>query len=860
MQTYTQNTQFAHPAIQQLLTQHVSNADTVLRQVVRQVIQNQPQYYQEVYNTIIHFVEAETIQGRLNPQDGNALNNAVYGIFNNYVAYMANNLGEQNLPAGAINYQNRQSIQQSAMDYVNTRDGVMRFLVSYYQRQASQPVQQAFVQQPFLGNVMPMQGFGQQIPQQAGFNQFAQMQNQFGGGFSLIASNAGSPTATNAANMDMNLMGNPNTQQSRPEQVSDQEIQSSYFNFGNRSGNNGSDSNNNGSPFSYFTNTGLSDEEIEEVTEQNTKKVREQMWAELESGRKRFLEEADRTYKELEAQQQEATIQQPEIYTGGELESFIEDLSAKTPEEKKYFYHQLADQNNAKKAFEEIKRREDEENAGWTDWDNQTLVVDDIQSAKPYVAPEVTPVETKEDYIIRNQGSVVPPAEHIPVRHVKRRPKRVINNNWMAIPEKDLSVWSDDKELAEHRREFAPRELYPVYDDEIEWVKEEGVIVGYLNYEADDRYYREVVAFRNPSWNTWTVTKYTEKGYYFELDRFDYPVQLTYQLSEEQVMERSRHIIPNTKPDTRFMSNGNPYAEGHNDESLLAAANNLLLSDEEYEAQISKLTEEEKVYSAVEYDNVTREVSNEQEIINTCLMNHQLNRPESKTAVYRIVQSNQAFSNTDFTDLLKEIEHCSTMQDFDEKIYTPIKKAEPVLARRLSSVLDKAYSRLMVKCGYPVFTVFLPNGIIDGYREVEEAYFENHPLQKEQYQIALSEMFRDFVSTEFLEKGVFLDPEDDEYEYLSVIPVTGSVIVVDKVLNEFEGLISPTGEKELSTWYELSTKDHVELNSFLINLMERNKANSKEFYLITKDGALIEAIKGYNVLTKNDKVYIRVVK
>lgn len=859
MQSYTRNTQFAHPAIQQLLAQHVSNADTVLRQVVRQVIQNQPQYYQEVYNTIVHFVEAEAIQGRLNPQDGNALNNAVYGIFNNYVAYMANNLGEQNLPAGAINYQNRQSIQQSAMDYVNTRDGVMRFLVSYYQSQASQPVQQAFVQQPYLGNVMPMQGFGQQIPQQAGFNQFAQTQNQFGGGFSLIASNASSPTATNAANMDMNLMGNSAVHSSRSVQTSDKEAQDRYFSLGNRNSNSSSDSDNNGSPFNYYTNTGLSDEEIEK---RGTKQLRDQLLAENESRRKRYLEEAARSYEELEAQQQEAAIQQPEIYTGGEFESFIEDLSAKTPEEKKYFYHQLADQNNAQKAFEEIKRREDEENnvTGYTDWDNQTLTMDNIQSAKPYVAPEVTPVETEEDYIIRNQGSVVPPAEHIPVRHVKRRPKRVINNNWMAIPEKDLSVWSDDKELAEHRREFAPRELYPIYDDEIEWVKEEGVIVGYLNYEADDRYYREVVAFRNPSWNTWTVTKYTEKGYYFELDRFDYPVQLTYQLSEEQVMERSRHIIPNTKPDTRFMSNGNPYTEGHNDESLLAAADNLLLSDEEYEAQISKLSEEEKVYSAVEYDNVTREVSNEQEIINTCLMNHQLNRPESKTAVYRIVHSNQAFSKTDFTSLLKEIEHCETMKDFDEKIYTPIKKAEPVLARRLSSVLDKAYSRLMVKCGYPVFSVFLPNGVIDGYQEVEDMYFENHPLQKEQYQIALSEMFRNFVSTEFLEKGVLLDPEDEEYDYLSVIPVTGSVIVVDKVLNEFEGLISPTGERELSTWYELSVRDHVELNSFLINLMERNKANSKEFYLVTKDGVLIEAIKGYNVLTKDDKVYIRVVK
>ena len=858
--SYTQNTQFAHSAIQQLLNQHITNADTVLRQVVRQVIQNQPQYFQEVYNTIIHFVEAETIQGRLNPQDGNALNGAVYNIFNNYVAYMASNLGEQNLPAGAINYQNRQAIQQSAADYVNTRDGVMRFLVSYYQSQARQPVQQPFAQpNQFMGNTMPMQGFGQmpQMGNQMGFNQFGQMpQNQFGGGFSLMASNAGS---TNTANMNMNLMGNPNTQPTQPKPVSDQEIQSSYFNFGNRNGNSNSDSSNNGSPFSYYTNTGLSDEEIEE---RGTKQLRDQLSAENESRRKRYLEEAAREYEEYEAQQrQEAIIQQPEIYTGDEFEDFIEDTSAKTPEEKQYFYHQLADENKAKAALAELERREQEEEQQYAnDWDNQTLVMDNIHSTKPYVAPvsvQEVPVESEEDRIIRTQGSEVPPAENVPVRVVKRKPRRVINNSWMAIPEKGLGVWTEgNKELDEHRHDYSPREMYPVYDHEIEWVEEEGEEVGYLNYKAEDRYYREVVAFRNPAWTTWILTKYTEIGYRVDLNEYDYPVQVTYKLSEEERMERERHIIPNTKPDTRFMSNGNPYSEGHNDTSLLKAADNLLLSEEEMQEQLAKLTEAEKEYAYVEYDGITREVSNDQEIVNTCLLNRRLNNPDAKAAVFRIVSSNLAFSETNQDELLKEIKHCETMEEFYDNIYTPLKKAEPVLAKRLSDVLDRAYARLLVKCGLPNVKVTC---VIDIYPAVENTQFKHHPLRKEQYRIALQEMFQDFLSEEFMGEDILTSSEDPESKYMAVIPVTGSVVVVDKELNEFEGLVSPTGRKDRSSWYELAIDDHVELNTFLINLMERNKHHSKEFYLVTKDGVLIEAIKGFNTLTKSDKVYVRIV-
>lgn len=858
--SYTQNTQFAHSAIQQLLNQHITNADTVLRQVVRQVIQNQPQYFQEVYNTIIHFVEAETIQGRLNPQDGNALNGAVYTIFNNYVAYMASNLGEQNLPAGAINYQNRQAIQQSAADYVNTRDGVMRFLVSYYQSQARQPVQQPFGgQNQFSGNTMPMQGFGQmpQMGNQMGFNQFGQMpQNQFGGGFSLMASNAGS---TNTANMNMNLMGSPNTQPIQSKQVSDQEIQSSYFNFGSRNGNTNSDSSNNGSPFSYYTNTGLSDEEIEK---RGTKQLRDQLSAENESRRKRYLEETAREYEEYEAQQrQEAIIQQPEIYTDDEFEDFIEDMSAKTPEEKQYFYHQLADENKAKAALAELERREAEEEQQYAnDWDNQTLVMDNIHSTKPYVAPvsvQEAPVESEEDRIIRTQGSEVTPAENVPVRVVKRKPRRVINNSWMAIPEKGLDVWTEgNKELDEHRHDYAPREMYPVYDHEIEWVEEEGEEVGYLNYKAEDRYYREVVAFRNPAWTTWILTKYTEIGYRVDLNEYDYPVQVTYKLSEEERMERERHIIPNTKPDTRFMSNGNPYSEGHNDTSLLKAADNLLLSEEEMQEQLAKLTEAEKEYAYVEYDGITREVSNDQEIVNTCLLNRRLNNPDAKAAVFRIVSSNLAFSETNQDELLKEIKHCETMEEFYDNIYTPLKKAEPVLAKRLSDVLDRAYARLLVKCGLPNVKVTC---VIDIYPAVENTQFKHHPLRKEQYRIALQEMFQDFLSEEFMGEDILTSSEDPESKYMAVIPVTGSVVVVDKELNEFEGLVSPTGRKDRNSWYELAIDDHVELNTFLINLMERNKHHSKEFYLVTKDGVLIEAIKGFNTLTKADKVYVRIV-
>lgn len=873
--SYTQNTQFAHSAIQQLLNQHITNADTVLRQVVRQVIQNQPQYFQEVYNTIIHFVEAETIQGRLNPQDGNALNGAVYNIFNNYVAYMASNLGEQNLPAGAINYQNRQAIQQSAADYVNTRDGVMRFLVSYYQSQARQPQMQAQPfggQNQFMGNTMPMQGFGQmpQMGNQMGFNQFGQMpQNQFGGGFSLMASNAGS---TNTANMNMNLMGNASTQSTQPKQVSDQEIQSSYFNFGNRNSNSNSGSSNNGSPFSYYTNTGLSDEEIEKEQERKTKEVREQMQAEFEHERKRYREEAAREYEEYEAlQRQEAIIQQPEIYTGDEFEDFIEDMSVKTPEEKRYFYHQLADDNNAKAALAELERREQEEEQQYAnDWDNQTLVMDNIHSTKPYVAPaqavtppvapesiQEAPVESEEDRIIRTQGTTVPPADNVPVRVVKRKPRRVINNSWMAIPEKGLDVWTEgNEELDEHRHDYAPREMYPVYDHEIEWVEEEGEDVGYLNYKAEDRYYREVVAFRNPAWTTWILTKYTEIGYRVDLNEYDYPVQITHKLSEEEKMERSRHIIPNTKPDTRFMSNGNPYSEGHNDTSLLKAADNLLLSEEELKEQLAKLTETEKEYANVEYDGITREVSNDQEIVNTCLLNHQLNNPDAKAAVFRIVSSNLAFSKTNQDELLKEIKHCETMEEFYDNIYTPLKKAEPVLAKRLSDVLDKAYARLLVKCGLPNVKVTC---VIDIYPAVENTQFKHHPLRKEQYRIALQEMFQDFLSEEFMGEDILTSSEDPESKYMAVIPVTGSVVVVDKELNEFEGLVSPTGRSERSSWYELAINDHVELNTFLINLMERNKHHSKEFYLVTKDGVLIEAIKGYNAITKADKVYVRIV-
>ena len=118
-------------------------------------------------------------------------------------------------------------------------------------------------------------------------------------------------------------------------------------------------------------------------------------------------------------------------------------------------------------------------------------------------------------------------------------------------------------------------------------------------------------------------------------------------------------------------------------------------------------------------------------------------------------------------------------------------------------------------------------------------------------------MFENFISEEFLKDGVLLH-DDEESRYLSVLPVAGSVLVVDKEMNEFEVVVGPDQESRQNRWFELSADDYVELNTFLINLIDRTEPQAKEFYIITKDGFLIEAIKGYSTYKSENRIYIRI--
>lgn len=855
---YNQYTQHKQNVIKQCLDQQVMGADTPARQLLVQKMQVDAKYYQDVFNTLCNRVESLYLQGKFNPEDYNSLVNLAYEVYNDYVAFFAINYGTHNItPAPDIN--THQAMQQAAGMYVNYRDGDQRFLLSFYQQQMMgnqqmQPMQQV-PQMPF-GNNMQMQGFQQ--PQMNMYGQIQPMQpqmmqgypqqqvpQQYGGGFAMTISN---PGASNTANMDMNLMSNSTPQPSTSSNtLTENQAQDAFFNIGNR--NSGREL-----KFNYYINTGYSDEEISKRKEEQTL---EEMRLKMEAHNRRVREDELRRKEEHNRQANDS------------LEKMFVDTVSKTPEEHQKFISDMEDPEKVQNAIQEASiqvgqiqtdkpyyeliRHSPVSNAV-TETNTGSVVDFDEQPSSSLLIEPVEAVIEDDPFAVYDYPEDAPP-ENVPVRVLKRRPSRVINTNWMAIPEKDLDVWVEgNEELDEHRCEFVPRDLYPVYDDEIEWVKEGNEYVGYLNYSAEGKYYREPVAFRNPSWNVWTMTKYTERGYYFILDRFNYPVQKTYKLDERQIMERKNHIIPTHLPVEGTYQTGIPYSETHGDTDLLKAADNLLLSDEELKEQLAKLSEEEKEFANVDYDGTTREVLNLDELVSACLVSHQEYRPNSKAAVYRVVTSNTTFCKERQNDTLALIKECETMDDFYETIYKPIKEVEPVLAKRLVDLLDRNYNRVMVKCGLPNVHVTCSINI---YKDVENTQILPNPRREEQYKLSLKEMFENFISEEFLKDGVLLH-DDEESRYLSVLPVTGSVLVVDKEMNEFEGVVGPDQESRQNRWFELSADDYVELNTFLINLISRNEPQAKEFYIITKDGFLIEAIKGYSTYKSENRIYIRI--
>lgn len=853
---YNQYTQHKQNVIKQCLDQQVMTADTPARQLLVQKMQVDAKYYQDVFNTLCNRVESLYLQGKLNTEDYNSLVNLSYEVYNDYVAFFAINYGTHNIvPAPDIN--THQAMQQAAGMYVNYRDGDQRFLLSFYQQQMVNnqqvPQMQQMQQMPF-GNNMQMQGFQQ--PQMNMYGQMQPMQmmqgypqqqvpQQYGGGFAMTISN---PGASNTATMDMNLMSNNATQPSASSNtLTENQAQNAFFNIGNRNVNNEL-------KFSYYTNTGLSDEEISKRKEEQTL---EEMRLHFEAHNSRVRENELRRKEERNKQADDS------------LEKMFVDAVSKTPEEHQKFIKEMEDPQNVQNAIQEASVQVGQiattkpyyeliNNATVSNVNieaNTDSVVDwDVQPTSELPIEPEEPVMEDDPFAIYDASEDMPP-EGVPVRVLKRKPNRVININWMAIPEKDLDVWVEgNEELDEHRSEFVPRDLYPVYDDEIEWVKEGDEYVGYLNYCAEGKYYREPVAFRNPSWNIWTMTKYTERGYYFILDRFNYPVQKTYHLDEQQIMERKNHIIPKTLPVDGTYQTGIPYSETHGDTSLIKAADNLRLSEDELKEQLEKLSEEEKEFANVDYDGTTREVLNLDELVSACLVSHQEYRPNSKAAVYRVVTSNTTFCKERQNDTLALIKECESMDDFYETIYKPIKEKEPVLAKRLVELLDRNYNRVMVKCGLPNVRVTFSINI---YKDVENTQIRPNPIREEQYKQALKEMFENFISDEFLKDGVLLH-DDEESRYLSVLPVTGSVLVVDKEMNEFEGVVGPDQENLNGRWFELSKDDYVELNTFLINLIDRYEPQAKEFYIITKDGFLIEAIKGYSTYKSETRIYIRV--
>ena len=853
---YNQYTQHKQNVIKQCLDQQVMTADTPARQLLVQKMQVDAKYYQDVFNTLCNRVESLYLQGKLNTEDYNSLVNLSYEVYNDYVAFFAINYGTHNIvPAPDIN--THQAMQQAAGMYVNYRDGDQRFLLSFYQQQMvnNQQVQQIqpMQQMPF-GNNIQMQGFQQ--PQMNMYGQMQPMQmmqgypqqqvpQQYGGGFAMTISN---PGASNTANMDMNLMSNNATQPSNTSNtLSEQQAQNAFFNIGNR--NSGREL-----KFNYYINTGYSDEEISKRKEEQTL---EEMRLKMEAHNSRVRENELRRKEERNRQ------------TDDSLEKMFVDTVSKTPEEHQKFISDMEDPENVQNAIQEATIQVGQiatskpyyelishspVSNGVTEVNTSSVVDFDEQPSSSLSIEPVEAVIEDDPFAIYDQSEDAPP-EGVPVRVLKRKPNRVININWMAIPEKDLDVWVEgNEELDEHRSEFVPRDLYPVYDDEIEWVKEGDEYVGYLNYCAEGKYYREPVAFRNPSWNVWTMTKYTERGYYFILDRFNYPVQKTYHLDEQQIMERKNHIIPKTLPVDGTYQTGIPYSETHGDTNLIKAADNLILSEDELKEQLEKLSEEEKEFANVDYDGTTREVLNLDELVSACLVSHQEYRPDSKAAVYRVVTSNTTFCKERQNDTLALIKECESMDDFYETIYKPIKEKEPVLAKRLVELLDRNYNRVMVKWGLPNVRVTFSINI---YKDVEHTQILPNPSREVQYKQALKEMFENFISDEFLKDGVLLH-DDEESRYLSVLPVTGSVLVVDKEMNEFEGVVGPDQENLNGRWFELSKDDYVELNTFLINLIDRYEPQAKEFYIITKDGFLIEAIKGYSTYKSETRIYIRV--
>ena len=305
-------------------------------------------------------------------------------------------------------------------------------------------------------------------------------------------------------------------------------------------------------------------------------------------------------------------------------------------------------------------------------------------------------------------------------------------------------------------------------------------------------------------------------------------------------MEYQDHLIPGKQAPENIFATKVPVREDNDASQFNKVVKSLEMTEEEMAEQM-KLIEERgdqvESHMAV-FRKVPKSSINEDTMVTDILEDINKEIPNARLVRETHYLTNDAYSNSSQYELLKEIKGCRTIAEFKSNIYDVlIRNKEYVLANRLHQLVDKAFAKILVELGITHVTV---DEVIDCYDEVYEKLIV--PANAESaYRRKVENMFKVMFDSAAIDLFK-LNIEDNTRT--TCVPRKVSVVYIKRLLSELN--LSRQHGIKTNEWRTLDKEHEGELYYILhqvfVNRFRKPDEEGSDVYVITEDGALIEAI------------------
>ena len=468
---------------------------------------------------------------------------------------------------------------------------------------------------------------------------------------------------------------------------------------------------------------------------------------------------------------------------------------------------------------------------------SDTLLFDDIHSLdqdysyqEGYSSIEVASpvVESKPEHPL---GSVANEGNHTGglTQHVMNPGDVVEDVFWF---DNDHSLWSY-KQHQDYYAKHAPAHLYPIDEEAIEWESDYGYVI-----RKGVKYF----VFRaNPKQNLLPAVDRRFYRLVLNLDNDTFLPYFTVEEKEEyEIMEYQDHLIPGKQAPENIFATKVPVREDNGAAQFNKVVKSLEMTEEEMAEQM-KLIEERgdqvESHMAV-FRKVPKSSINEDTMVTDILEDINKEMPNARLVRETHYLTNDAYSNSSQYELLKEIKGCKTIAEFKSSIYDVlIRNKEYVLANRLYQLVDKAFAKILVELGITHVTV---DEVIDCYDEVYEKLIV--PANAESlYKRKVENMFKVMFDSAAIDLFK-LNIEDNTRT--TCVPRKVSIVYIKRLLSELN--LSRQHGIKTNEWHTLDKEHEGELYYILrqvfVNRFRKPDEEGSDVYVITEDGALIEAI------------------